>query len=65
MPKSKNAEYRFQILDRCFSDFSHKYLFEDLLDKVNDQLYDANGAKSMIMERQLRGDIYWKTIKYK
>ena len=30
MPKSKNAEYRFQILDRCFSDFSHKYLFEDI-----------------------------------
>ena len=57
MPKSKNAEYRFQILDRCFSDFSHKYLFEDLLDKVNDQLYDANGAKSMIMDRQLRGDL--------
>lgn len=57
MPKNKNAEHRFLILDRCFSDFSHKYSFEDLLDKVNDQLYDANGAKSMIMDRQLRGDL--------
>ncbi len=57
MPKTKNAEYRFLVLDRCFSDFHHKYTFEDLLEKVNDRLYDANGSKSMIMERQLRGDL--------
>ena len=57
MPKNKNAEYRFMILDRCFSDFRHKYNIEDLLEKVNDKLYDVNGSKSMIMERQLRGDL--------
>ena len=45
------------VLDRCFSDFRHKYTIEDLLEKVNDKLYDANGSKSMIMERQLRGDL--------
>ena len=45
------------ILDRCFSDFRHKYNIEDLLEKVNDKLYDVNGSKSMIMERQLRGDL--------
>lgn len=56
MPKNKNAEYRFMVLDRCFSDFHHKYSIEDLLEKVNDKLYDANGSKSMIMVRQLRGD---------
>ncbi len=56
MPKSKNAEYRFLVLDRCFSDFRHKYNIEKLLEIVNDKLYDANGSKSMIMERQLRGD---------
>lgn len=57
MPKSKNAEYRFMILDRCFSDYLHKYTIDDLLDKVNDKLYDAAGSKSMIMVRQLRSDI--------
>ena len=57
MPKNKNAEYRFMLLDRCFSDFRHKYNIEDLLEKVNDKLYDVNGSKSMIMERQLRGDL--------
>lgn len=75
MPKNKNAEYRFQVLDRCFSDFQHKYNIEDLLEIVNDKLYDANGCKSTIMERQLRGDfnairkmlpdgIYLETIQY-
>lgn len=44
------------ILDRCFSDFRHKYSIEELLEKVNDKLYDANGCASMIKERQLRGD---------
>lgn len=57
MPKNKNAEFRFQVLDRCFSDFRHKYSIEDLLEKVNEQLYDANGVKSMIRMRQLRCDI--------
>lgn len=57
MPKSKNAEHRFIILDRCLSDFRHKYSIDDLLEIVNDQLLDANGCKSMIMMRQLRGDL--------
>lgn len=56
MPKSKNAEFRFQILDRCFSDFRHKYTVDDLLEKVNDQLYDINGVESTIKMRQLRSD---------
>ena len=38
MPTNKNAQLRYQILDRCFSDFHHKYFIEDLLDKVNDAL---------------------------
>ena len=57
MPKNKNAEYRFLILDRCFSDYLHKYTIEDLLEIVNEKLYDFSGSMSMIMERQLRSDI--------
>ena len=57
MPKNKNAEHRFLILDRCLSDMRHKYTIEDLLEMVNDQLYDANGSKSTIMMRQLRSDL--------
>ena len=57
MPVNKNAQFRYQILDRCFSDFSHKYDFDTLLEKVNDYLEDVQGGVSMIGVRQLRGDI--------
>ncbi len=57
MPVNKNAQFRYQILDRCFSDFRHKYDFDTLLEKVNDHLKDVQGGESMIGIRQLRVDI--------
>ena len=57
MPVNKNAQFRYQILDRCFSDYRHKYDFDDLLEKVNEHLADVRGRDSMIKERQLRDDI--------
>ena len=57
MPVNKNAQFRYQILDRCFSDYRHKYDFDDLLEKVNEHLADIRGRDSMIKERQLRDDI--------
>lgn len=57
MPVNKNAQFRYQILDRCFSDYRHKYDFDDLLEKVNEHLADVCGRESMIKERQLRDDI--------
>ena len=41
MPVNKNAQFRYQVLDRCFSDFYHKYDFDTLLEKVNDHLKDV------------------------
>ena len=55
MPTNKNAQLRYQILDRCFSDFKRKYTIEDLIDKVNDALYDLTGTD--ISVRQIRADI--------
>ena len=57
MPKSKNAEHRFKLLDRCLSNFRQKYTIEDLLEIVNDKLYDIKGNRSMISIRQLRYDL--------
>jgi len=57
MPANKNAQYRYQILDRCFSDVRHKYNFDDLLEKVNEHLEDYCGPASTIKPRQLRDDI--------
>lgn len=55
MPTNKNAQLRYQILDRCFSDFSRKYEIQDLVDKVNDALYDLYGTEVSL--RQIREDI--------
>ncbi|MCC8186511.1 MAG: WYL domain-containing protein [Bacteroides sp.] len=57
MPTSKNAQLRYQTLDRCFSDFSRKYEIKNLLEEVNERLYDLYGDDSTIKERQLREDI--------
>ena len=55
MPTSKNAQLRYQILDRCFSDFKRKYTIEDLINKVNESLYDLTGKEVKL--RQIREDI--------
>lgn len=55
MPTNKNAQLRYQILDRCFSDFHRQYEIEDLLDKVNEALMDLYGIGVSI--RQIRDDI--------
>ena len=55
MPVNKNAMLRYQVLDRCFSDFKRKYEIDDLLEQVNDALYDLYGTKVGL--RQIRDDI--------
>lgn len=57
MPNTKNQDIRFQILDRCFSDYKHKYTFNHLLELVNDRLYELSGSQAIIKTRQLRNDI--------
>lgn len=55
MPVNKNAMLRYQVLDRCFSDFTRKYEINDLLEQVNDALYDLYGTEVAL--RQIRDDI--------
>lgn len=55
MPVNKNALLRYQVLDRCFSDFKRKYEIDDLLDKVNDALINLYGKGVAL--RQIRADI--------
>lgn len=55
MPTNKNAQLRYQVLDRCFSNHKRKYEIEYLLDKVNEALYDLYGTQVSL--RQIREDI--------
>lgn len=55
MSVNKNALLRYQVLDRCFSDFKRKYEIDDLVEKVNEALYDLYGKDVSV--RQIRDDI--------
>lgn len=55
MATNKNAQLRYQVLDRCFSDFRHKYTIDELIDRVNDRLEDLYGTEVGV--RQIRDDI--------
>lgn len=50
MPINKNAQLRYQILDRCFSDFLHKYTTDNLIDEVNEALMDLSGTRVSIRQ---------------
>ena len=55
MATNKNAQLRYQILDRCFSNFQKRYKIDDLQDEVNKQLLDIFGTT--VSTRQIREDI--------
>ena len=58
MATNKNAQLRYQILDRCFSNFGRQYTIDDLVEEVNDRLLDINGTEVSL--RQIREDIKFK-----
>ena len=55
MATNKNAQLRYQVLDRCFRNFQKRYEIADLLDEVNKHLLDI--FKTEVSERQIREDI--------
>ena len=55
MATNKNAQLRYQILDRCFSNFQKRYELNDLLNEVNDKLRDIFDTE--VSDRQIREDI--------
>lgn len=57
MATNKNAILRYNILDKCFSNFHRRYYFEDLVEAVNNALWNFNTELEGIKTRQLRDDI--------
>lgn len=55
MSVTKNAQLRFNILDKCFSNFQRNYTYNDLLKEVNNVLIE-NGSEGIKL-RQLQYDI--------
>lgn len=40
MSENRNAQYCYQVLDRCFSDWNKKYTIEDSFEIAPKHLYD-------------------------
>lgn len=57
MSQNKNAQLRYQVLDRCFRNPGRKFFWQDLLDAINKALEEYNGPESKIKRRQLFDDI--------
>ncbi|GGH14810.1 WYL domain-containing protein [Sphingobacterium alkalisoli] len=57
MAANKQALIRHRIIDNCLSNPQKRYSFDDLLDCINKELQEINGANSGISIRTLRGDI--------
>lgn len=55
MSKNKNAQLRYNVIDRCLSNFQRKHTFYSILEEVNNELVynDYDGIKL----RQLQDDI--------
>lgn len=54
MSTNKNAQLRYSILDKCFSNYHAHYTYDDLLEHVNNELIDYGYS---IKLRQLQLDI--------
>lgn len=57
MATNKNAVLRYNVLDKCFSNFQRRYYFGDLIDAVNNAIWNFDPKLEGIKTRQLRDDI--------
>ncbi|WP_281615136.1 WYL domain-containing protein [Flammeovirga sp. SubArs3] len=57
MPINKNAQIRYNTLDRCFSNSGKRYFLEDLIEECNKALSELDPNSSGIRKRQIYDDI--------
>lgn len=57
MPKNKNATLRYQIIDRCLKNRSRKWTWQNLLEKINEELLDKHSDDKGISKAQFFQDV--------
>ena len=60
MATNKNAQIRYQALDRCLSNWSRRYYIDDLVEACNEALYQYNGVSKKgdgVKKRQVQEDL--------
>lgn len=58
MPTNKNAQLRYQVLDRCLSNWSKRFYIEDLVEACNEALNNYDGS-SGVQKRQVQDDLIY------
>ena len=54
MATNKNAQIRYQALDRCLGNWSRRYYIDDLVDACNEALYVYNGVRKRQVQEDLK-----------
>jgi predicted DNA-binding transcriptional regulator YafY len=62
MPTNRNALFRYQVIDKCLRNRGRKWTWEDILEKVNEELSDDNPKSKGIGKTTFYEDI--KNIEY-
>lgn len=57
MATNKNAQMRYQILDKCFRNSGRRYFIQDLIDECNKVLQEVDSESKGISRRQIFDDI--------
>lgn len=57
MPTNKNAQLRYNILDKCFRNTGRKFYIDDLVREVNKALKEYVGEHKEVKKRQIYDDI--------
>jgi hypothetical protein len=57
MATNKNAQMRYQILDKCFRNSGRRYFIQDLIDECNKVLKEVDSESKGISRRQIFDDI--------
>lgn len=57
MATNKNAQLRYQVLDKCFSNTGRRFSISDLVEECNNAILEYSGEEDGIKKRQIYDDI--------
>ena len=57
MSTNKHTTIRYQVLDKCFSNFGRKFFIENLIEACPRAIYDYTGIENGVKRRQIFDDI--------
>lgn len=57
MATNKHAQIRYQVLNKCFSNFQRRFYIEDLIEACNMAIYEYDGKEEGVKRRQIFYDI--------